>query len=86
LTFGQPTFFFKSVIRAATLPSYFNHLNQGGAMRKKTFIPASVPRNKVVRALIRLTRMGAGLHKSKKRVAAHDQTDLAQRVREVGEW
>jgi len=55
-------------------------------MRKKTFIPASVPRNKVVRALIRLTRMGAGLHKSKKRVAAHDQTDLAQRVREVGEW
>ena len=42
----------------------------------------------VVRALIGKLNFGAGRHKAKvaKRKQATDDTDLAQRVREVGEW
>lgn len=51
-------------------------------------LPALKPRNGVVRALIGKLNFGAGRHKAKvaKRKRDHDNTDLAQRVREVGEW
>jgi len=51
-------------------------------------LPALKPRNGVVRALIGKLNFGAGRHKAKvaKRKQATDDTDLAQRVREVGEW
>jgi hypothetical protein len=51
-------------------------------------LPAPKPRNGVVRALIGKLNFGAGRHKPKlaKRKQATDDTDLAQRVREVGEW
>ncbi len=58
-------------------------------MRKTHFIlPVPKPRNGVVRALIGKLNLGAGRHKAKdaKRKPATDDTDLAQRVREVGEW
>ncbi len=51
-------------------------------------LPALKPRNGVVRALIGKLNFGAGRHKTKdaKRRQTTDDTDLAQRVREVGEW
>lgn len=51
-------------------------------------VPAPKPRNGVVRALIARIRHGSGrhTHARKKRVANSDDSDLAQRVREVGEW
>jgi hypothetical protein len=51
-------------------------------------LPALKPRNGVVRALISKLNFGAGWHKPKvaKRKQAADDADLAQRVREVGEW
>ena len=58
-------------------------------MRKTHFtLPVQKPRNGVVRALIGKLNLGAGRHKAKvaKRKQATDDTDLAQRVREVGEW
>lgn len=58
-------------------------------MRKKSsFLPASKPRNKIVRALVERFRIGAGRHTPArdKRSQNIDSTDLAQRVREVGEW
>lgn len=46
------------------------------------------PRNPVVRAIIeRLITLGSGRHRtSSKRARQHDDKDLAQRVRESGEW
>ena len=46
------------------------------------------PRNPVVRAIIqRINTLGAGRHRtSRKRARQHDENDLAQRVRESGEW
>lgn len=58
-------------------------------MRQTHFpLPVQKPRNAVVRALIGKLNFGAGRHKAKdaKRKQATDDTDLAQRVREVGEW
>lgn len=51
-------------------------------------IPADKPRNAVVRALVQKLCMGAGRHKAKhqKRAKSAADFDLAQRVREVGEW
>ncbi len=51
-------------------------------------LPAQKPRNGVVRALIGKLNFGAGRHKAKhaKRKQATEDTDLAQRVREVDEW
>ena len=51
-------------------------------------LPAPKPRYGVVRALISKLNFGAGRHTPKlaKRRQATDDTDLAQRVREVGEW
>jgi hypothetical protein len=51
-------------------------------------LPALKPRNGVVRALIGKLNFGVGRHKTKvaKRKQTTDDTDLAQRVREVGEW
>ena len=51
-------------------------------------LPAQKPRNGVVRALIGKINFGAGRHKARhdKRKQATDEIDLAQRVREVGEW
>lgn len=58
-------------------------------MRKTTIsVPAHRPRNGVVRALIAKIRMGTGRHARArdKRKQNTDDTDLAQRVRDVGEW
>ncbi len=46
------------------------------------------PRNAVVRAIIeRFITLGAGRHRtSRKRDRQRDDKDLAQRVRESGEW
>lgn len=58
-------------------------------MRKTTItVPARKPRNAVVRALIAKLRPGAGRHTTEhaKRQKTTDDNDLAQRVREVGEW
>lgn len=55
-------------------------------MRRTMKIPASKPRNRVVIALALLARIGSGRHATRKRQKARDQHDLAQRVREVGEW
>ena len=51
-------------------------------------LPVPKTRNGLVRALISKLNFGAGRHKAKvaKRKQATDDTDLAQRVREVGEW
>ena len=52
-------------------------------------LPVLKPRNALVRALIRkVVGRGAGQHvrACDKRKSNHDDTDLAQRVRECGEW
>ena len=51
-------------------------------------VPAHKPRNSVVRALIATIRLGSGRHARvrDKRKQAKDDNDLAQRVRDVGEW
>lgn len=58
-------------------------------MRKtKLSVPVRKPRNGVVRALIEKIRSGSGrhTHARDKRSANTDDSDLAQRVRDVGEW
>jgi hypothetical protein len=58
-------------------------------MHKTTIsVPAYRPRNGVVRALIAKIRVGAGRHAiaRAKRKQNTDDNDLAQRVRDVGEW
>ena len=58
-------------------------------MRKSIIsVPAHKPRNSVVRALIAKIRVGSGRHTPvrDKRKQARDDNDLAQRVRELGEW
>lgn len=58
-------------------------------MRKTTIsVRAHRPRNSVVRALIAKIRFGSGRHaraRDKRKQDTND-TDLAQRVRDVGEW
>jgi hypothetical protein len=51
-------------------------------------IAVSKPRNSVVRSLVQKLCMGAGRHKAAhhKRSKTTEDKDLAQRVREVGEW
>ena len=51
-------------------------------------VPVRKPRNGVVRALLGRLSTGAGRHKTAaaKRRHNHDHLDLAQRVRESGEW
>ena len=51
-------------------------------------VPAHKPRNSVVRALIAKIRQGSGVHTlaRDKRKQSRDDNDLAQRVRDVGEW
>ena len=52
-------------------------------------LPVLKPRNALLRALIRkVVGRGAGQHvrACDKRKSNHDDTDLAQRVRECGEW
>ena len=51
-------------------------------------VPVHKPRNNVVRALIAKIRQGSGVHTlvRDKRKQARDDNDLAQRVRDVGEW
>jgi len=59
-------------------------------MRSTTVkLPVSKPRNGVVRALIRKiigAAAGRHVHARNKRRSNHDDADLAQRVRECGEW
>lgn len=56
-------------------------------MRSKTVaLPATAPRNRVVLALARLARRGSGRHQAVKRQKERDRQDLADRVRETGEW
>lgn len=58
-------------------------------MRKTSVsVPVQKPRNGVVRALIEKIRLGSGRHSHArlKRFKTTDDFDLAQRVREVGEW
>lgn len=58
-------------------------------MRKTAIaIPATKPRNSVVRALVQKLCIGAGRHQNShhKRTKTTETKDLAQRVREVGEW
>lgn len=58
-------------------------------MRKESFpVPVRKPRSGVVRALISYLRPGAGRHPAThlKRIQSTDDSDLAQRVRETGEW
>ena len=58
-------------------------------MRKSIIsVPAHKPRNSVVHALIAKIRVGSGRHTPvrDKRKQARDDNDLAQRVRELGEW
>jgi hypothetical protein len=58
-------------------------------MRKTVIsVPAHKPRNSVVRVLIATIRQGSGRHAllRDKRKQAKDDNDLAQRVRDVGEW
>ena len=56
--------------------------------KKVTFAPVHRPRNGVVRALIARIRAGSGRHAraGEKRKQNNDYNDLAQRVRDVGEW
>jgi hypothetical protein len=55
-------------------------------MRKSKFsVTAHRPRDGVVRALISKIRFGAGRH-ALARDKRKQNTDLAQRVRDVGEW
>ncbi|MBQ0917008.1 hypothetical protein KBW71_00910 [Hydrogenophaga aromaticivorans] len=56
-------------------------------MRAKTIaLPAIKPRNRVVIALALLARVGSGRHASVKRNSDKNRKDLADRVRECGEW
>ena len=59
-------------------------------MRNTTLkLPAPKVRNGVVRALIKkIVGVGAGRHVNacNKRRSNHDDADLAQRVRDCGEW
>ena len=58
-------------------------------MHKTLFaIPATKPRNSIVRSLVQKLCTGAGRHQTShyKRTKATEDKDLAQRVREVGEW
>ena len=47
---------------------------------------APKPRNAVVRAMIALGKRAPARHADKRRSTEHDRRDLAQRVREMGEW
>ena len=51
-------------------------------------LPALKPRNAVIRALLIRFSTGAGQHRQKaeKRQQGVDARDLAQRVRDSGEW
>jgi hypothetical protein len=53
---------------------------------KPVAMPVVKPRNRVVIALALLARVGSGRHSSVKRSSAKNQKDLADRVRECGEW
>jgi hypothetical protein len=56
-------------------------------MRAKPIsVPGSKPRNRVVFALALLVRAGSGRHTQHKRLADKERKDLAERVRESGEW
>ena len=58
-------------------------------MRKTTVsVTVQKPRNSVVLALISKIRLGSGRHSHArlKRASDKDDLDLAQRVRETGEW
>lgn len=56
-------------------------------MRSKiAALPAIAPRNRVVLALTRLAKRGSGRHQPVKRPKDKDRMDLAERVRESGEW
>jgi hypothetical protein len=67
----------------------FYIINTGATMHKTAIaIPAVKPRNNVVRSLVQKLCSGAGRHQSAhhKRTKTTEEKDLAQRVREVGEW
>ena len=53
---------------------------------KPVSIPRQKPRNRVVLALSMLLSRGSGRHASTKRPQDAARRDLAQRVRELGEW
>lgn len=56
-------------------------------MRAKPIaVPAGKPPNRVVFALALLVRVGSGRHTRQKRLADKNRQDLAERVRESGEW
>ena len=58
-------------------------------MRKASIVRlvAPKPRNIVIRALIALGKTTSTRHVGgQRRKVAHDRLDLAQRVREAGEW
>jgi len=56
-------------------------------MRAKPIaMPVVKPRNRVVIALALLARVGSGRHSSVKRSSDKHRKDLADRVRECGEW
>lgn len=72
-----------------TAVSIFHVATKGATMRNTVVsVPAHKPRNSVVRALIAKIRQGSGRHAlvRDKRKQAKDDNDLAQRVRDVGEW
>lgn len=57
------------------------------AMRTQPIaLPAAKPRNRVVIALALLARAGSGRHTQDKRRKDKARKDLADRVRELGEW
>ena len=53
---------------------------------KPIAVPGRKPRNRVVIALALLVRAGSGRHSPVKRPADKERKDLADRVRESGEW
>lgn len=56
-------------------------------MRSKIVaLPAAAPRIRVVLALTRLVRRSGGRHQVIKRQRDRERQDLADRVRESGEW
>lgn len=58
-------------------------------MRKASIVRpvAPKPRNNVFRALITMGKVSSIRHAGgQRRKATHDRLDLAQRVREAGEW
>lgn len=64
-----------------------NRFTKESTMRAKPVaMPVVKPRNRVVIALALLARVGSGRHSSVKRSSAKNQKDLADRVRECGEW